>query len=176
MKCRSQRGSSVNPGDWAGEVCTCQRSAGPWEAAAAGRGRPGPAEPVVLGLGRSPDAGHRLQSGVDPGPPSARCRGGAGSERPPLAAQRTCQARRRAEPSPTAVSTCAGGARLTLVGGHLETLQVGAGWTQAVPGLGVWESGQGPACFGLWEGPGVDPSECRSAELRFQATRASLRF
>ena len=35
------------------------------EAKTAGRGRPGPAERVALGLGRSPGAGHWLQSGLD---------------------------------------------------------------------------------------------------------------
>lgn len=145
----------MNPGAGAGEVCTCEGAAGPWEAAAAGRGRPGPAELVVLGLGRSPGAEHRLQSGVDRSPRRAGCPGGVGSEWPPGAAERTCQARRSAEPSPRAVGTGAGGARLTLVGGHLETAQVGRPPFQGLVCVGEWAGSLLASVFG--KGVGSTP-------------------
>ena len=109
------------------EVGAREGAARALEAKTAGRGRPGPAERLALGLRRLLGSGHRLQSGIDRNAGRARYPGGALSEPPSSATEPTDQERCCAEPSRRAVSTGARGSRLTLVGGHLEAAQVGSG-------------------------------------------------
>lgn len=95
----------MDAGAGAGEVCTCQGKAGAQKVAAAGRGRPGTAERVALGLRRSRGAGHPQQSSVDHSPGRARDPRGARRERTRRPMERRGQARRCAERCPRAVST-----------------------------------------------------------------------
>lgn len=135
-------------------------------------GAPGPLSSWRWGWGARPARG----AGCSPALTAARDAPAARAELEvsALGAQRRAPPRRAAARNPLGtVSAGAGGAPLTLVGGHLET-QVGR--TRAVAGLGMrGRVGRVPACVGLWEGLGVVPGGC-PAELRFLETRAYLRF
>lgn len=155
------------------EVGAREGAARALEAKTAGRGRPGPAERLALGLRRLLGSGHRLQSGIDRNAGRARYPGGALSEPPSSATEPTDQERCCAEPSQRAVSTGARGARLTLVGGapggRSGRIRAGrSGWY-------AWEGEQGPSfplVFGKGLGGLTPGGAACGAELCFLATQA----